>query len=116
LRPERVDDNNRAIKARSRANFLIISAYTISKVIVGELLEHRVAKRSAFVGVAKSEPVYFTLYSFTLIGLLTDAMFEAFSEMIYADNAMDSEAELRARLFTQLLPKDVSLKRGFGYA
>jgi len=77
-----------------------MSAYIISKVLVGELLEHRVAKRSAFVGIAKSEPVYFTLYSFTLIALLTDAMFEAFSDLIYAEHAMDSEVELRARLFT----------------
>ena len=81
-------------------NFLFIGCYIISKVIVGELLEHRVAKRASFVGVNSKEPVYFTLYSFTLIGLLSDCIFEAFSDIIYADNPMDAEIDLRGRLFT----------------
>jgi hypothetical protein len=94
----------------------MIAGFVFSKVIVGELLEHKIAKRASFVGVAKNEPVYFSLYSFTLLALLADSIFEAFSDVIYAGDPEESEDELRARLFTQLMPKDLGLKRGFGYA
>lgn len=95
---------------------MFIGSFIFSKVIVGELLEHRVAKRASFVGISPEEPVYFSLYSFTLVGLLTDCIFEAFSDIIYEDNPLESEINLRTRLYTQLLPKDVGMKRGFGYS
>jgi hypothetical protein len=68
------------VKDRSRLNFMIMSCFLVSKVLVGELLEHKVAKRALFVGVHVNEPAYFPLYSFTMIGLLTDILFEAFAE------------------------------------
>lgn len=101
---------------RSRTNFMFISCYIVSKVIVAELLEHPVAKRASFIGIQKNEPVYFSLYSFTLIGLLTDALFEAFADIVYADNPFDSEFNLRSRLYVQLLPVEIGLKQGFGYS
>ena len=95
---------------------MLISAWFISKVLVAELLEHRVAKRASFVSLPQREPPYFTLYSFTLIALLTDAVFEAFTETLFAEQPYESEINLRSQLFDQLLPPTVGLKRGFGYS
>ena len=115
LKPIIDKDDSRSTRQRSKLNFLMMSAFVFSKVVVGELLEHKVAKRASFVGVAKSEPPYFSLYSFTFLALLTDCMFEAYADVLYADNPDEAESDLRSRLFMQLMPKDVGLKRGFGY-
>lgn len=115
LRPILDKDDFRSAKMRSKLIFGMIAIFLISKVIVGELLEHKVAKRALFVGVPKSEPAYFSLYSFTFLALLTDCIFEAFAEDIYKDGPDEAEVDLRSKLFMQLMPKDVGLKRGFGY-
>lgn len=95
---------------------MVMSCFLVSKVLVGELLEHKVTKRALFVGVHANEPAYFALYSFTMIGLLTDILFEAFADRIIAESPEEPEQDLRQRLFTSLLPPGVGLKRGFGYS
>ncbi len=74
---------------------MFMSCFLVSKVIVGALLEHKVAKRALFVGVNPDEPAYFSLYSFTMIGLLTDIIFEAFAEQIIAENPNEKEVDLK---------------------
>ena len=115
LRPILDKDDFRSAKQRAKVIFGMIALFLFSKVVVGEVLEHKVAKRALFVGVPKTEPAYFSLYGFTFLALLTDCVFEAFAEDIYKEGPEEAELELRSKLFMQLMPKDVGLRRGFGY-
>lgn len=79
LLPERDQSDHLAVKQRSKVNFLLISCFFVSKVLVGSLLEHKVAKRANFVSLRLSEKTYFSQYAFTMLAVLTDILFETFA-------------------------------------
>lgn len=87
----------------------------MSKVLVGSLLEHKIAKRANFVGLKIQETSYFSQYGFTLIALLTDVLFEAYAQQIIEDQPLNSEIDLRKQLFINILPPEIEIQRKFSY-
>ena len=60
LLPERNQNDSIAVKTRSRVNFLLIGSFTVSKVLVGALLEHKIARRANFISLKPQETMNFS--------------------------------------------------------
>lgn len=80
FRPETGTDHKKLLRTKYES-FLIGNMFFL-KVVIQELLNDKTSKRAMFPGILSEELLYFELYSYTIIALLTDIYFEMFAPQI----------------------------------
>lgn len=70
-----------------------------------------------FPGVPLTEMLYFELYSYTIIALLTDIYFEMFAVQILElpDTQDLNDNQIKQLVFLYLMPKNTPIRPGFNY-